>query len=170
MKCIHLLPGVGLISLPIGCASTPLAFDPVGPDPHGSESMSSDGELLVFSSLVGRSEGNNPTWHQHTSYYIYDLDGRQVKHVHNSIGYYAKAPLPVDLPAGSYLVKAKASGYFWVDVPVTIERGRTTEVHLDDNWQLPVETSDRELVKMPNDNLVGWRAESTNGSGPSIQQ
>jgi hypothetical protein len=164
MKIIHLLTGIGLVSLLAGCATARLTFDPVGPDPHGIESTASGGELLVFSSLVGRSEGNDPTWHQHSSYYIYDMDGKLVNHVHNATGHYARAPLSVELPAGNYLVKAKASDYFWVKVPVTIERGRTTEVHLDDNWN-PGETSDRDLVRMPNGNLVGWRAESAKGLG-----
>ena len=48
----------------------------------------------------GRSEGDNPTWYQHTDYYVYDLHGKLVRHVNNTVGYYAKKPGQCDLPAG----------------------------------------------------------------------
>jgi hypothetical protein len=110
--------------------------------------------------LVGRSEGNNPSWHQHGSYYVYDPSGKLLEHVHNTSGYYEQAPRRVVLPAARYLVKARAKDYFWVDVPVTIVGGRTTEVHLDDKWSLPDDASNEDLVSMPNGNLVGWAATS----------
>jgi len=165
MKSVYCFLGTGLVSLLVGCSSTPVALAPVGPNPVGSESMAFKGELQVFSSLVGRSEGDNPTWNQHTDYYIYSSQGKLVKHVDNTIGYYASAPRLIALPAGSYLVKAQAEDYLSVDVPVVIERGRTTRVHLDDNWKLPADTPRRELVSMPNGNPVGWRAESTKQIG-----
>jgi hypothetical protein len=161
MKSVYILLATGLVSLLVGCSSTPVALAPVGPNPVDIESMDSKGALQVFSSLTGRSEGDNPTWHKHTEYYIYNLHGKLLKHVDNTIGHYENAPRPVALPAGRYLVKAHAKDYFWVNVPVTIERGRTTRVHLDDNWKLPANTPKTELVSMPNGNPVGWRAEST---------
>ncbi|MGA9449732.1 MAG: hypothetical protein WBW41_00145 [Verrucomicrobiia bacterium] len=165
MKNVHFLLGAGLLSLLVGCASTPVALAPVGPNPIGSESMAAEGGLQVFSSLVGRSEGDNPTWYQHTDYDVYDLHGKLVRHVNNTIGYYAKAPRRVSLPAGRYLVKAQANDYLWVSVPVTIERGQTTKLHLDDNWKPPSDTSKAELVSLPNGNPVGWQAESTKEIG-----
>jgi hypothetical protein len=165
MKRVYIFLGAGVVSLLIGCASTPVALAPVGPNPVGSESMAPEGGLQVFSSLVGRSEGDNPTWYQHTDYYVYDLHGKLVKHVDNATGYYAEAPRRVTLPAGRYLVKAQANDYFWVEVPVTIERGQTTRVHLDDNWKLPAQTPKTELVSLPNGNPVGWHAEPTKGDG-----
>jgi hypothetical protein len=165
MKRIYILLGTGLLSLLVGCSSTPVALAPVGPNPFGGESIVSEGGLQVFSSLIGHSEGNNPTWYQHSNYYIYDLHGKLVKLVNNTVGYYAKVPRQVALPAGRYLVQAQANDNLWVDVPVTIERGRTTKVHLDGNWKLPADTQNRELVCMPNDNPVGWRAESTKETG-----
>jgi hypothetical protein len=165
MKSICLILGAGLVSVLVGCTSTPVALAPVGPNPAGVERPSSDGQLQVFTSLIGRSEGNNPVWYQHTSYYIDDLNGRLVKHVQNTTGRYAETPSRVLLPAGKYLVKAQANDYFWVNVPVTIERGRTTRIHLDDSWKLPAEASKTELVSLPNGNPVGWRAEPTKVSG-----
>lgn len=165
MKNVYFVLGAGLLSLLVGCASTPVALAPVGPNPVGSESTAAEGGLQVFSSLVGRSEGDNPTWYQHTDYYVYDLHGKLVRHVNNTVGYYAKAPRPVTLPAGRYLVKAQANDYFWVDVPVTIEGGQTTRVHLDDNWKLPADTPKTELVSLPNGKPVGWQAESSKEIG-----
>ena len=159
MKNIHLLMGAGLAALLAGCATTPVALAPVGPNPAGSRSRVPEGGLQVFSSLVGRSEGNNPAWYQHSDYSIYDLNGKLVRHVDNTIGYYEKAPRRVTLPAGRYFLKAQANDYLWVDVPVTIERGQTTRVHLDDNWKLPANASKTELVSLPNGNPAGWRAD-----------
>jgi len=59
------------------------------------------------------------------------------------------------------LVNAQAKDYSWVKVPVTIDRGRTTEVHLDGNWNLPADVPKTKLVNVPNGNPVGWRAECT---------
>lgn len=158
MKSIFVLLGTGLISLLVGCSSTLVVLAPVGPNPVGVESMVSQGKLQVFSDLVGRTEGDNPTWYQHTAYYIYDLHGKMVRHVDNTIGRYEQAPCQVALPAGRYLVKAKANDFLWAAVPVTIERGRMTKVHLAENWKPPLNTPKRELVSMPNGNPIGWRA------------
>jgi hypothetical protein len=160
MKGVYFFLGTGLVLSLVGCSSTPVALAPVGPNPFGSKSMVSEGGLQVFSSLVGHSEGNNPTWYQHTDYYIYDLHGKLVKRVDNTIGHYDAAPRLVALPAGRYLLKTQANEYVCVDVPVTIERGRTTKVHLDDQWKLPADTAKKELVSLPDGNPVGWSAES----------
>ena len=163
MKSVFCILGAGFVSLLIGCSSAPVALAPVGPNPYGGQSTASKGELQVFSSLTGRREGENPTWYQHTDYYVYDAEGKVVKHVANSAGYYAEAPRSLSLSAGRYLVKAQAKDYSWVEVPVTIESGRTTRVHLDDNWKLPAHTSTSELVSMPNGQPAGWRAEPMGG-------
>ena len=167
MRNGYVLLGTSLVSLFVGCSSTPVVLAPVGPNPVGSETLGSKGELQIFSSLVEQSDDQNqgsedPVWYQHTDYRIYDLHGKLVKRVDNTIGHYEHAPRLVALPAGRYLVKAQAKDYLWVEVPVTIEPGRTTRVHLDDKWKLPADTPKRELVSMPNGNPVGWRAESSN--------
>jgi hypothetical protein len=142
-----------------------VALAPVGPDPVASASQESGGRLQVFSSLIGCSEGNNPSWYQHTGYYVYDLHGGLVKHVDNTVGHYEEAPRQVRLAAGKYLVKAQANDYFWVEVPVIIERGQTTRVHLDDRWQVSPDVSKAEVVSLPNGNAVGWRAEAMSTAG-----
>jgi len=132
--------------------------------------MASKGELQVFSCLDEESDDQNqgsqdPVWYQHSDYSIYNLHGKLVKRVNNTTGHYEQAPRRVALPAGRYIVKAQANDYLQVKLPVTIEPGRTTRVHLDDNWKLPAGTQKRELVYMPNGNPVGWSAESTKEIG-----
>ncbi len=157
MKSVNILLGTGLISLLAGCANTAVTVAPVGPNPFGREQVTANGGLEVFSSLVGRTEGNNPTWYQHSGYDIYDAHGRLLQYVGNTIGRYAQAPRRVVLPAGNYRVRAHASDYLWVDVPVTIEPGRTTKIHLDDQWQGPDTVSNQALVRLPDGDPVGWQ-------------
>jgi hypothetical protein len=166
MKSIIILLGAGLVSFLAGCATTPIALAPVGPDPHGLQTTASDGNLEVYSGLVACFEGNNPPWHQHSDYRIYDLQGRLVKYVGNAPGHYDQAPLLVSLPPGEYRLHARASDYLRVDVPVIIERGRTTKVHLDDRWRLPAYASNNELVSLPNGNPVGWPAGTMETTAP----
>jgi len=148
----------------LGCSSTPVAVAPVGPNPAGGlTNNGGNGQLEVFSALKGRTEGNNPTWYQHSSYFIYDGEGNRLEWVDNSPGYYATAPRLITLPAGHYVVKAQAKDYFWVQVPVVIEPGRITKVHLDDAWQTPTGTPKTELVSVPAGYPVGWRAGALNG-------
>ncbi len=165
MKSITILLGVGLVSLLAGCSSTPVALSPVGPNPVGYESHAFGGELQVFSRLIGHSEGNNPSWFQHAGYSIYYPDGKLLKQVDNTTGHYASSPRRVMLPAGKYLVKAQTNDRLWVEVPVMIESGYTTQIHLDGNWKLPTDASRQELVGLPNGNPVGWLAGTTEATG-----
>jgi hypothetical protein len=171
MKNHRFLLGLGLVLLLVGCSTTSVVLAPVGPDPVGIEGVASTGGLQVFSRVTrkydDKEQGGDgtPGWNQHTDYSIYDLQGKLVKHVGNAPEHYGEAPERVALPAGSYLVKAQAKDYFWVNVPVSIERGRTTEVHLDDNWNPSGDVQKAKLVTVPNGNPVGWRTESTHAVG-----
>src|ERR1700722_13488828 len=170
MKRFFFLLGTGLVSMLVGCSTTPVALAPVGPDPGGIGTTATAGTLQVFSRVVERSDDQNQggngvsDWRRYTGYDIYDLQGKRVRHVRNAIGYYAESPERITLAPGSYLVKAQAKGAFWVDVPVTIQRGRTTRVHLDNNWNPTADAPNREIVTMPDGQPVGWRAESANGN------
>jgi hypothetical protein len=170
MKSLYILLSAGFISLVVGCSSTPVALAPVGPNPGGPQRTASQGELLVFSSLVEQSDNQNqgstdPTWFNHTDYGIYTVQGKLVERVLNRAGHYTQAPRLVTLPAGHYVVKAEAKGYFRVEVPVTVEGGRTTRVHLDGNWKPPVDGSQKTVVSLPNGIPVGWRAEPSKELG-----
>ena len=161
MKNINFILGAAVISLLTGCASTPVALAPVGPNPMGYSGMGSKGQLLVYSAWQGHGEGNNPCYYQHSDYYIYQTSGKLVRHVENIVGHYAQSPRPEFLPAGKYIVQARAKGYgnVWIKVPVVIQDGQTTRVHLDNGWMVPADISKSELVSMPNGYPVGWRAD-----------
>ena len=121
MKTINLLLGAGLAVLLAGCAATPpVALAPVGPESPGRINPGSDGSLEVYSSLSVQSDDQNqasrdPTWEQHTDYYLYDRHQNLVRRVDNTIGHYEEAPRLVTLAAGQYYVKAQANDYnSWV--------------------------------------------------------
>jgi len=151
-----------LISLLTGCSSTPVALTPVGPNPISFESPGADGQLEVFSYRHEQSDDQNQgstdsIWYQPTDYDIYKSDGRLVKHIENNNGHYGRAPRVVNLPSGQYFVRAYAVGRLPVRVPVMIERGEITRIHLDDNWKPLVGIVKTELVELPNGKPIGWQ-------------
>ena len=165
MKTI--LKFIAVISMAVlaGCASTtPVAVAPVGPNPNGLPVNSDQGGLQVFSRLTSVSDDGNqgskepgPAWYQHTAYLIFGADGSLVRNVQNQRGHYDQDPTLVMLPPGEYRVKAESVDYFWVDVPVTVQRGKVTRLHLDGRWSPPAGTSSAEVIRMPNGRAVGWK-------------
>jgi len=162
MKIFPVVLGIALSSGLIGCASRPVLLAPVGPNPNRYATEATTGKLQVFSQLEGESEGDTPPWYQHTDYFVYNQGGgREVKRVENSVGHYAEAPPEVVLPAGNYIVKAMAANYVWVKVPVVIEPGRLTRVHLDSDWKAPSDAPKTEIVSIPGGYAVGWSSGAT---------
>ena len=164
MRTRTILCAASVILFMVSCASHPITLAPVGPNPvAGGSASASAGQLQVFSSLDEESDNQNqgskdPVWYQHTDYNVYDARGKLVKHVDNTIGHYATTPRLVTLAAGHYIVRAQANDELSVNIPVVIERGRTTKVHLDENWRLPPSTPKTEIVCDPSGYPVGWRA------------
>lgn len=154
MKSSILIAGMALAGLLNGC-STPVSVATVGPNPVNLTDNSDSGRLQVFSALVGRTEGNNPTWYQHRGYVILDRNGKTVMHVGNQVGKYDPSPQVVSLKPGKYVVKAESQDYLSVEIPVQVERGRITRLHLDDTWK-PAYSSGSELVTLPSGTPVGW--------------
>jgi hypothetical protein len=154
----------GLLLL-TACSTALVPLRPVGPNPLSVKSPNPNGELEVFSSVEQKSDDQNqgsdggPIWYQHTDYELYTADGKHLRHIDNVVGHYDETPEPVALPPGNYLVDAQAKGYFWVQVPVTIQSGRTTRVHLDNAWK-PAGSQEAGLVLLPNGVPVGWRVDT----------
>ncbi|MGA2174487.1 MAG: hypothetical protein ABSH38_05845 [Verrucomicrobiota bacterium] len=171
MKIIRFFSVAAMFLGLAGCATSPVVLAPVGPNPVGRESVASMGALQVFSRVVERSDDQNQGgdgtsgWPQHADYVIYNLHGKRVKHVGNTVGHYATAPLIVTLPPGRYIVAAEAEGALRVRVPVKIERGRISRIHLDGYWKPPASARRDELVSMPAGSFVGWRAGAGNEVG-----
>lgn len=156
MKKFLLIPGLAVAFIVGGCASSPVAVAPVGPGPNAPKVADSQaGSLVVYSIKVGRMEGDNPTWYQHTDYY---LEGAQTsKRVDNTVGRYEQRPRTVHLAPGEYTVRAQAIDGQWVTVPVVIQRGQTTVVSLDGSWN-PGSSPGVAVVRMPDGSAVGWRS------------
>ena len=155
---------VGVIPLLASCASQPITLAPVGPNPFAGGASIGTGHLQIFSCLAERSDdqnqgSNDPVWYQHTDYNIYDAGGKLVRHVDNNVGHYSTSPRLVSLRPGNYTVGAQSAEGLSVNVPVVIERGRTTKVHLDENWKPPAGTQKTEIVSALGNYPVGWRAD-----------
>jgi hypothetical protein len=144
-----------------GCASPPNLgnLEPVGPEIPSSTRIGGNGWLQVYSATREYDTGGNTFYYPHTNYVIYDAQGRIVKHVRNHIGVMDQTPAIVTLPAGSYKVLAKHPGYGQVKIPVVVDPSQATLVHLDRAWQPPVGTQESALVRLPDGECIGYRAE-----------
>lgn len=161
MKSIPVILGVALASVLTGCSSTPVSLAPVGPGPFTPQAAAlSTGGLQVYSAMVGRTEGDNPSWYQHTDYYLRDTSSQENRRIDNTVGHYSQRPRTVYLTSGTYMVKAEASSGKWVEVPVVIKSGETTFLHLDGQWN-PATISQAQIVKMPDGYAVGWHGNLT---------
>jgi hypothetical protein len=159
-----------LLTLSFGCAIVLSAcvgprvtvHSPVGPDPSVAARPSEMGNLEVF---VGDME--NPdfatdpsSYATRAEYKIYDGRGGLIKTVDFSKSAdFGIDPRIIPLPPGRYGIKVEtdAANDAWTRLPVIIESGRTTEVHLD-GWTPPAGTPDANIVYSPAGRPLGWRA------------
>lgn len=156
IKIVALI-GAAIIPLLAGCASTPVALNSVGPEPINPEAFIPKGYLQVFSDTDAIRDGDGPSYYPHTGYSIHDESGKVVQFVPNHIGDMDESPTIMAIPAGDYTVVAESSAYGRVTVPVVIQKGRSTVVHLDRDWRPSANISTNELVYLPNGEAVGWK-------------
>ena len=153
----------------VSCMSSgtknPVVLEPVGPRPLSSYRGKAHGFLKVYSATDAHGDGDT-VYYPHTAYSIYSEDGKLVKKVRNANSSTDEEPDLVTLPEGSYAVEAEAEHQASVKVPVIIEGGRLTSVHLDGDWKgKDVEEVDKaDLVKLPDGEVVGWRAGTRSSS------
>jgi len=151
------LIGAASIALLAGCATRPVTLSPVGPEPHGQDMTAAKGYLQVYSDTESPVIGEGPPYyHPHMGYNLYDHSGVRVRYVPNHIGDMDETPTLVRVPVGSYFVVAESSAYGRVTVPVVIQAGRETVIHLDRNWYPPASIPDSRLVHLPDGEAVGW--------------
>jgi hypothetical protein len=157
MKTKLMIPIVAaIISLLVaGCASKPVVLPPVGPAPENQTYIPAKGYLRVFSDTEPHEIGENFYYYPHKSYLIYTESGQQFKYVANHVGDMDESPARVSIPAGRYYVLADSSSYGRVKVPVIIEAGRMTVVHLDSAWRSS-RSRQTGVVRLPNGEPVGW--------------
>lgn len=161
MKNLLNFAAVGLATFLTACASTPQtsALSPVGPAPFEPASHTVEGQLLVYSAIdPGLSSDQDASIH-HSDYRIYLPDGKPLKRVTNWVGTFTEDPAVVGLAPGRYDIAARATGGGTIKVPVIIEAGKTTTVHLDGS-KPPTGVRERpesDWVRLPNGFVIGWR-------------
>lgn len=146
----------GAFSL-IGCASpqTLTVNEPVGP---GKSETGKVGALQVFTVTERHQDGDNTYYYPHTSYLVYNEQGKKVRFVPNHVGTMDEKPSLVLLPSGEYIVVAEAEGYGRVRIPVVVKPSRTTVLHLERGWEPPAYAKSSELARMPDGQAIGWRS------------
>jgi hypothetical protein len=136
----------------------------VGPQPPGTHSHSGAGWLIVNSERYDVFLDKEFPFHVHTSYNIETPDGHPVRWVANHIGDTDENAELVSLRAGKYLIVASSTDYGQVRVPILIEPGQTTTVHLEGkgSWTPAQPKANSNLVRFPDGEIVGWRAVAAN--------
>jgi len=147
-----------------GCVSrNEMAMDTVGPEPATSAvSTSNSGTLIVYSAYDPSADFNkrDVMRPEYTDYRILTVDGQLFKRVHNNTGSMQQRALPQTLSQGKYEVVAQADGNGVVTVPVTVEAGKTTVVHLEggNTWSADPRPADAEAAHLPDGTIIGWKA------------
>ncbi len=181
MNKLYVLLPLGVAAFLMGCASVskPIVLAPVGPShiPYAGAPQAaptaSTGSLQVYSARVkrGLNAVDNEVFFQgdpdavayelaHTDYAIYTADGQVYRHVRNADGVNDPTPAIVDLPPGTYTIRAQAMASGFVRVPVVIEPGQVTTVHLQGTWNPPDAVRHKDQYVWLDGTVVGWRAPS----------
>lgn len=151
------LIGPATVLMLAGCSSTPVVLEPVGPAPAKHAVYVPTGRLRVLTATETHEIGDNTYYYPHSGYRIYDPNGKLWKFIPNHIGLMDQSAALVKIPAGRYRIGAESESYGVVTVPVLIEAGKTTVVHLESRWPIPSSASSNQLVFLPNGDPVGWR-------------
>jgi hypothetical protein len=155
--------GIGLLLAGCITANHGMVLEGVGPDPNSAPNMvATSGTLLVYSAYEVNADFNirDPHRPQYTDYQILTTDGKLHQRVHNSTETILQRPRLIDLPVGTYCVIAEANGFGSVTVPVTIQAGKDTILHLEggDRWPNPQAFNQSNAVRLPDGQVVGWKS------------
>ena len=108
----------------------------------------------------------------HTSYSLYGPDGQLLQRVPNATQMNDADPTLVRLSPGSYQVKAECVDFDDVTstvlVPVCIEPGLTTLVHLDGKWSSAPTGLGDQWVRLSNGSIVGWHCSGSEGGNVAL--
>jgi hypothetical protein len=130
-----------------------------------------NGEEFVWNNDYGRNEFLYGA--AHTGYALYRQGGQLLQSVPNARGMNDAQPTLLSLAPGSYEVKAEAVEYdgvvSTVTVPVCIEPGLTTLVHLDGNGNTSVPRTDDRWVRLANGSIVGWHCSGSEAVTDALQ-
>jgi len=175
-----------------GCASTPRAVvqEPVGPCHRVAVEGTKEGSLQVYSARRRVPTDTNLEqffWNYdfgrndflygsaHSDYTIFAGDATVFRHVRNSRNLNDDQPALVRLPAGSYTLQAEAEECGGITrmvvVPLVVEAGQMTSIHLEPKWFPSDESLDTSaLVRLADGRVVGCRAQvlAGNSSQPGV--
>jgi hypothetical protein len=140
------------------CAFAPptIVHETVGPSLE-VVNQEHNGFLQVYSATEWIADDDGPSLLKYTNYQIDAADGTLFKEVPND----DQEPTRVILPRGTYTVVALSDTSGKVSVPVAIETGKTTVVHLEreKDWkEAPAGIGSADLVRLPNGQPIGFRA------------
>ncbi len=116
-----------------GCANEQVTvLHTVGPAPSGTMQARATGALIVYTAVkapqpIGVSD---TLYYPHTSYTLYDANGKFLRGVRNHIGAWDEEPERVSLPPGRYTISAESELQGSVKAPIIIQAGKTTVVNL----------------------------------------
>jgi hypothetical protein len=129
------LPCFFLALLLCGCVSSrrsELVLHTVTPDSPPARAAEENSALVVYTAPDPHAHFEGASYHMYYSdYEVRSENGTLIKKVHNDSGTVIEGPVEVKLAAGKYRVHARANGHGWVTVPVVVEPGKVTTVHLD---------------------------------------
>ena len=171
LKSIILIVSV-IIPFVTSCVNKPLALAPIGPNSTVRSSGGIEGYLQVFSATQKSAPVvSDDSWllDLHTGYDIYGQSGKERRFVPNHMSNLDTSPDTVALLAGTYNIVAESTWCGLVTVPVVIQKGKITAVHLDNNWFPSSNTPADKLVFLPNGDAVGWSGESTEENSMQIK-
>lgn len=158
MKCIC-LAGIFAAAVSLtGCATSQrlTVAEPVG---AGEPEAKATGSLKIYTATEQQEVGEDTYYYPHTGYVIYNERGEKVMYVENHVGIMDESPSIARLPAGAYVAVAEADGCGRVRIPLVISANRTTVIHLDGDWKPPQNAQSSDLVRLPDGEAIGWKAQ-----------
>ncbi|PZR74282.1 MAG: hypothetical protein DLM52_09700 [Chthoniobacterales bacterium] len=155
--------GAAMLLTSFASAQPTIVSAPVGPRPPGLHEGDYIGFLTVYSATEQHPNGDNTYANVHTDYRIYAADGRLFKQVRNSLSPTDETPERMTLPKGSYVVVAQSETMGTVHIPVVIQTGKATDLRLErvKDWKpTAISARDSDYVRLPNGQIIGYRAAS----------
>jgi hypothetical protein len=158
---------IAIGALLTGCAGmqSGLVLDTAGPAPiPTAQSNSGPGTLIVYSAYQVNADFNSrdPNRREHSNYKILDQDKKLLEWIHNQTDDIFQNAVPVKLPAGEYFVVARSNCFGIVTIPVIMDAGRETVLHLNggDKWSEGTAIIAANAVCLPDGEIVGWKSAS----------
>jgi hypothetical protein len=148
-----------------GCATHKgnLTFATVGPVQSDLKMPdAATGTLVVYSAFKRNADfdTSDPTHPEHSDYKILNTDGSLARNVHNVTKTVFEDAVPVSLSPGKYEVVARANGYGFLTIPVRVDAGQKTVVHLEGGGFWPDDSvfNETNAVRLPDGQVIGWKS------------